>query len=526
MAKKKPLALIVRDGWGYNPDFRYNAVWSARTPNHDGYVKQYPTAFIVASGENVGLPPSNQGSSEVGHLNMGAGRVVYQSLVRISREIDLGTFYENEVLIAAMKRVKGSGKKLHLWGLVQDQGVHAHSEHLIALLRLAGQLGLAREQVLVHVFTDGRDTPPQSAGKYIAVVEAAMKELGMGVFASVCGRYYAMDRDNRWERVKLAYDLLVSGTAEGSAETIQAAIEAAYAAGENDEFIKPRTLPGFAPVSDGDSVVFFNYRLDRTRELTKAFVQDGFAEFPVKAVRDLAYVCFTEYYEGVGNSARAAVSVAFGPTDFANLFGEFIAKQGLRQLRIAETEKYAHVTFFFNGQSDVVFENEDRVVIPSPQVATYDLKPEMSAYEVRDKVLELLDKDIYDVIILNFANPDMVGHTGIFEAAVKACEAVDECVGSVVKKILELDGVVLLTADHGNAEQMRDYITGEPMTAHTSNLVWCTLISNRPELQNGAIRLRPSGGRLADTTPTLLEIMGYQKPAGMDGESLIERIRK
>jgi 2,3-bisphosphoglycerate-independent phosphoglycerate mutase len=525
MAKKKPIALIVRDGWGYNPDFRYNAVWSAKTPNHDEYVKKYPTALIVASGENVGLPPSNQGSSEVGHLNMGAGRVVYQSLVRITREIDQGTFYQNTALRAAMTRVKGSAKKLHIWGLVQDQGVHSHSEHLIALLRLAKDLGLAREQVLVHVFTDGRDTPPQSAAKYVDVVESAIKELGVGVFASICGRYYSMDRDTRWERVKLAYDLLTSGIAERTAETIQEAIETAYAAGENDEFIKPCTLPGFAPVADGDSVIFFNYRLDRTRELTKAFVEDGFSEFPVKSIKDLSYLCFTEYYDGVLNSSRASVSVAFGPTDFAHLFGEFISQKGLRQLRIAETEKFAHVTFFFNGQSDIVFDNEDRVVIPSPKVATYDLQPEMSAYKVRDKVLELLDQDIYDVIILNFANPDMVGHTGIFEAAVRACEAVDECVGDVVQKILGLDGVVLLTADHGNAEQMKDYITGEPMTAHTSNLVWCTLISKRPELQNGVIRLRPSGGRLADTTPTLLGIMGYEKPAIMDGETLIERVK-
>jgi len=331
-----------------------------------------------------------------------------------------------------------------------------------------------------------------------------------------------MDRDNRWDRVKLAYDLLADGIAAATAPDIRAAIAQAYAAGENDEFIKPCKLPGFAPVSDGDSVVFFNYRLDRTREMTKAFVQDGFAEFPVKAIKDLAYVCFTEYYDGVAKSSRAAVSVAFGPTDLASLFGEFVAQKGLRQLRIAETEKYAHVTFFFNGQSDVVFENEDRVVIPSPQVATYDLKPEMSAYEVKDKVLELLGQDKYDVVILNFANPDMVGHTGVFDAAVKACETVDECVGEVVAKVLALDGVVLLTADHGNAEQMRDYITNEPMTAHTNNLVWCTLVSNRPELQNGRIRLKPSGGRLADTTPTLLEIMGYAKPAVMDGESLIE----
>jgi 2,3-bisphosphoglycerate-independent phosphoglycerate mutase len=522
MPAKKLVALIIRDGWGYNPDFRFNAVWHAPTPNHDKYIAKYPTALIVASGENVGLPPSNQGSSEVGHLNMGAGRVVYQSLVRISREIETGAFFKNAAFTGALTRVKKSGRKLHLWGLVQDQGVHAHNEHLIALLKLASELGLARDQVLVHVFSDGRDTPPQSAQRYVVPVEEAMKKYGVGQFASITGRYYAMDRDNRWERVHLAYELLAEGKGERCAN-IQEAIQAAYAAGENDEFIKPRMLPAFAPVSDGDSVVFFNYRLDRTRELTKAFVQDGFKEFPVREIKDLCYVCFTEYYEGVEKSARAAVSVAFGALDFTNLFGEFLAKKGLRQLRIAETEKFAHVTFFFNGQSDVVFEHEDRALIPSPQVATYDQKPEMSAYEVRDKALELLDKDLYDVVILNFANPDMVGHTGDYEAAVKACAVVDACVGAVVEKILALEGAVLLTSDHGNAEQMRDYLTNEPMTAHTSNLVWCTLISTRKDLQGDAIRLRVSGGRLADITPTLLEVMGLEKPAEMDGQSLIER---
>jgi len=523
MSKKKPIALIIRDGWGYNPDFRYNAVWHAKTPNHDSYIEKYPTAFIVASGENVGLPPSNQGSSEVGHLNMGAGRVVYQSLVRISREIETGSFYKNTAFTAALTRLKGTAHKLHLWGLVQDQGVHAHNEHLISLLALAKEVGLAREQVLVHVFSDGRDTPPQSAAKYAAPLEEAMKKYGVGLFASIVGRYYAMDRDNHWDRIRLAYDLLTEGKGEKCA-TIQEAIQASYSAGENDEFIKPRVLPGFAPVSDGDSVIFFNYRLDRTRELTKAFVQDGFKEFPVKEIKSLAYVCFTEYYEGVEKSSRAAVSVAFGALDFTNLFGEFVAKKGLKQLRIAETEKFAHVTFFFNGQSDVVFENEDRVLIPSPPVATYDMKPEMSAYEVRDKVVELLDKDMYDVIILNFANPDMVGHTGDYDATLKACTVVDECVGTVIEKILSLDGVALLTSDHGNAEQMRDYLTNEPMTAHTSNIVWCTLISKREELQRTRVRLRPSGGRLADLTPTLLEIMGCEKPPEMDGQSLLERL--
>lgn len=522
---KKPIALIIRDGWGYNPDFRANAVHKAHTPNHDSYVKNYPTTLVVASGENVGLPPSNQGSSEVGHLNMGAARVVYQSLVRISKSIDDGDFFENEALIKTITEAKESGRMVHAWGLVQDQGVHAHSDHLIALVKLAARLGLKKEQMQIHVFGDGRDTPPQSVKEYLKPVEKALAEYGVGYFGSVVGRYFSMDRDTRWDRVQLAYDLLTAGKAEGAFATITEAVDDAYAHGETDEFIKPRTLPGFRPVSDGDAVIFFNYRLDRTRELTKAFVQDGFAEFPTRAINNLTYLCFTEYYDDVAASSRATVRIAYPPTSLENLFGGYLADKGLHQLRIAETEKFAHVTFFFNGQSDAVFTNEDRILVPSPNVATYDEKPEMSAYEVRDKAVEAVKSDKYDVIILNYANPDMVGHTGIMDAAVKACAAVDECVGAVVDAILEKDGVVLLTSDHGNAEQMQDYITGEPMTAHTNNLVWAHLISRRPELQKDRVRLIPSGGKLADMIPTLIEVMGLEQPAAMSGKSLIEKVQ-
>jgi len=521
---KKPLILIIRDGWGFNPDSEYNAIHLAKTPNHDRYLKEYPTSLIAPSGESVGLPPANQGSSEVGHLNMGAGRVVYQSLVRISKSVSDGDFFKNDTLVKAMQRVKASGKTLHLMGLVQDQGVHAHSDHLVALLKMASEQGMDKTAVVVHVLADGRDTAPKSVKRYLQPIEAAMHEYGVGVFGSIVGRYYGMDRDNRWDRVKKAYDLLVDSEAVGSFNDIFEAIDDAYANDETDEFILPRITDKFKPISAGDGMIFFNYRLDRTRELTKAFVLDGFDGFETKVIDDLNWVCFTEYYDGVANTTRAEVGVVYGPIDLQNLYGKYVADKGLKQLRIAETEKYAHVTFFFNGQSDVIFENEDRIVVPSPDVPTYDLKPEMSAYEVRDKVLDVIKADKYDTIILNFANPDMVGHTGNLKATIEACEVVDSCVGSVVDAILAKDGVVLLTADHGNAEQMIDYTTREPMTAHTNNLVWVSLISNREDLQLGKVKLKPTGGKLADLIPTMFDIMGLEIPAEMTGDLLIEKV--
>ena len=522
---KIPYMILIRDGWGYNPDSQKNAVYLAKTPNHDEYIDKYPTVFIVPSGENVGLPSGNQGSSEVGHLNMGAGRVVYQSLVRINKSINEGDFFNNTNLINALNKAKSGKTNVHIWGLIQDQGVHAHSDHLIAVLELAAKLGLNKNQIIIHAFGDGRDTPPKSVKKYVEVVEKAMDKNKIGVFGSIIGRYYSMDRDTRWERVKLAYNMLTEGTAEGTFLNIYDAIDDAYSKEETDEFIKPRLIKdNFKKVSDDDVVIFFNYRLDRTRELTRAFVEDGFNFFPTKDIKDLTYLCFTEYYDGVDKSSRANVTIAFPPISLDNLFGQYLADKGMKQLRIAETEKFAHVTFFFNGQSDIIFEGEDRILVPSPKVATYDLQPEMSAYEVKDKALEAIAADKYDVIILNFANPDMVGHTGVFEAAKKACEVVDECVGEVVNAILNKNGAVLLTSDHGNAEMMLDYETNSVMTAHTTNIVWLSLISNRPELQKGKISLKSTNGKLADIVPTLIEVMKLEKPASMTGESLIEHL--
>ncbi len=519
---KKPFALIIRDGWGYNANTDYNAVFKAKTPNHDYYCASYPTNFISTSGLDVGLPEGNQGSSEVGHLNMGAGRVVYQSLVRINNSIKDGSFFKNDVFLDAIKHAKENNSKIHIMGLVQDQGVHGHTDHLLALLELAKNNEVSEEQVMIHIFSDGRDTPPKSTKKYIQPVINKIEELKIGKIATICGRYYAMDRDNRWERVKLAYDMLTFAKSERPFfENVFDAVDDAYNEGETDEFIKPRILKGYDGIKDSDVIIFFNYRLDRTREITKAFVEDGFDKFETKDIKNLYYVCMTEYYDGVDKNNRAIVKIAFPPITLKNLFGEVVSKAGLKQLRIAETEKYAHVTFFFNGQSDQVFENEDRVLIPSPKVPTYDMKPEMSAYEVRDKVLELLDKDKYDFIVLNFANPDMVGHTGVFEAAVKANEVVDECVGNVIDKILEKDGIVFLTSDHGNSEQMKDYETGKPHTAHTTNPVWLHIISKRPELQKDKIKIK-DGGKLADIAPTMLKLMNIEIPPEMDGNNLIE----
>ncbi len=520
---KIPYILIVRDGWGYNPDTKQNAIYHAYTPNHDKYIKDFPTCLIVPSGESVGLPSGNQGSSEVGHLNLGAGRVVYQNLVRINKSIDDGSFFKNEDLLNAFKKIKSNNKNMHIWGLVQDQGVHSHNDHLVALIKFASQIGIKKDHLVIHVFSDGRDTPPKSAKKYVKVIEDAINEYKVGVFGSITGRYYSMDRDTRWERVQLAYDMLTEGKTNNTFNSIYEAIDDAYSKEETDEFIKPRIIKGFKPVSDDDAVIFFNYRLDRTRELTRAFVEDGFNFFKTKEIKNLDYVCLTEYYDGVEKSKRAKVVVAYPQINLNNLFGQFLADNGLKQLRIAETEKYAHVTFFFNGQSDIVFDGEDRILVPSPKVATYDLKPEMSAFEVKDKVIEAISSDKYDVIILNFANPDMVGHTGIFEAAKKACEVVDKCVGDIVNAILNKNGVILLTADHGNSEMMLDYTTNTVMTAHTVNLVWLSIISNRPDLQKSKIWLKPTGGKLADVIPTMIDIMDLKKPDEMTGESLIER---
>ena len=507
---KKPYAIIIMDGYGINPDKTGNAIELEGSPNVKRYEREYPSSQLGASGMSVGLPDGQMGNSEVGHLNMGAGRIVYQELTKITKEIQDGEFFENEALVKAVENCKKNDSALHLMGLLSPGGVHSHTNHLYGLLRLAKMNGI--EKVHVHAFLDGRDVPPSSAVEYIKEAIEKMRDIGVGDIATVMGRYYAMDRDNRWERVSKAYDAIVCGEGE-EAESAVTAVEESYNNDVTDEFVVPTVIKKdgepLGKVSENDSVVFFNFRPDRARELTRTIVDEDFSGFE----RDYFKTCFvtmTQYDATMPN-----VEVAFKPEQLVNTFGEYISKKGLRQLRIAETEKYAHVTFFFNGGVEKPYDGEDRALINSPKVATYDLKPEMSAYEVTDEVVKRIDSGEYDVIILNFANCDMVGHTGVFDAAVKAVEAVDECLGRVIDAIERHDGVALVTADHGNADQMIDYETGEPFTAHTTNVVPLILI--------GRDDLKIKSGRLADLTPTMLDLMGLEKPAEMTGESLIER---
>ena len=507
---KKPYALIILDGFGKNERHEGNAIYTANTPNIDKYLADHPNTIVHASGLDVGLPDGQMGNSEVGHTNIGAGRIVYQELTRITKSIEDGDFFENEALVKAVENCKKNDSALHLMGLLSPGGVHSHTNHLYGLLRLAKKNGI--EKVHVHAFLDGRDVPPSSAVEYIKEAIEKMRDIGVGDIATVMGRYYAMDRDNRWERVSKAYDAIVYG--EGvEAESAVTAVEESYNNDVTDEFVVPTVIKKdgepLGKVSENDSVVFFNFRPDRARELTRTIVDEDFSGFE----RDYFKTCFvtmTQYDATMPN-----VEVAFKPEQLVNTFGEYISKKGLRQLRIAETEKYAHVTFFFNGGVEKPYDGEDRALINSPKVATYDLKPEMSAYEVTDEVVKRIDGGEYDVIILNFANCDMVGHTGVFDAAVKAVEAVDECLGRVIDAIERQGGVALVTADHGNADQMIDYETGEPFTAHTTNVVPLILI--------GRDDLKIRAGRLADLTPTMLDLMGLEKPAEMTGESLIER---
>ena len=507
---KKPYALIILDGFGKNERHEGNAIYAANTPNIDKYLANHPNSIVHASGLDVGLPDGQMGNSEVGHTNIGAGRIVYQELTRSTKSIEDGDFFENEALVKAVENCKKNDSALHLMGLLSPGGVHSHTNHLYGLLRLAKMNGI--EKVHVHAFLDGRDVPPSSAVEYIKEAIEKMRDIGVGDIATVMGRYYAMDRDNRWERVSKAYDAIVCGEGE-EAESAVTAVEESYNNDVTDEFVVPTVIKKdgepLGKVSENDSVVFFNFRPDRARELTRTIVDEDFSGFE----RDYFKTCFvtmTQYDATMPN-----VEVAFKPEQLVNTFGEYISKKGLRQLRIAETEKYAHVTFFFNGGVEKPYDGEDRALINSPKVATYDLKPEMSAYEVTDEVVKRIDSGEYDVIILNFANCDMVGHTGVFDAAVKAVEAVDECLGRVIDAIERHDGVALVTADHGNADQMIDYETGEPFTAHTTNVVPLILI--------GRDDLKIKSGRLADLTPTMLDLMGLEKPAEMTGESLIER---
>ena len=505
---KRPLLLCILDGFGWVPNETYgNAIVAAKTPNLDKLFAECPYTTIGASGMDVGLPEGQMGNSEVGHTNIGAGRIVYQELTRITKSIQDGDFFKNEALTAAMESAKANGKALHLIGLLSNGGVHSHNTHLYGLLEMAKRMGL--ENVYVHAIMDGRDVPPDSGKGFIEELEANMAEIGVGKIASVTGRYYAMDRDNRWDRVEKAYAAFVYG--EGVHGAPVEVMEKSYADGVTDEFVVPAVTCEGGRVSEGDSVVFFNFRPDRAREITRTFVDDAFTGFERRNGRfPVHYVCFTQYDATMPN-----VDVAFKPEALTNVLGEYLAKNGKTQLRIAETEKYAHVTFFFNGGVEAPFEGEDRALINSPKVATYDLQPEMSAYLVADECVKRIESDKYDVIILNFANCDMVGHTGVFDAAVKAVEAVDACAGKVIDAVLAKGGAVLLTADHGNADKMYDEDPEHPFTAHTTNPV--------PFLVAGLgdVTLR-KGGVLADIAPTMLKILELPQPAEMTGKSIIE----
>lgn len=504
---KKPLALIILDGFGYNPNKTGNAIEAAATPNLDKLFAQYPHMLIGASGMDVGLPDGQMGNSEVGHTNIGAGRIVYQELTRITKAIQDGPFFQNESLLAAMENCKKNGSALHLMGLCSDGGVHSHNTHLYGLLEMAKRSGLSK--VYVHCFMDGRDVPPTSGRDFIAALEQKMNEIGIGHIATVMGRYYAMDRDNRWERVQRAYDAIVNEKGIFNSSAVDA-MEKSYGAEITDEFVEPVVCLHGAGVKDNDSVIFFNFRPDRAREITRTFVDDDFKGFERQGGRKkVFYVCMTQY-----DAAMPNVSIAFKPEPLTNTFGQYISDKGLSQLRIAETEKYAHVTFFFNGGVEDSYPGEDRALIPSPKVATYDLQPEMSAYLVTDEVVKRIQSGKYDVIILNYANCDMVGHTGVFDAAKKAVEAVDTCVGRMVDAILKMDGKALLTADHGNADQMYE-ADGSPFTAHTTNPVPLIAIHCGEN-----VKLRKNG-RLADLAPTMLKLLGLPQPKEMTGESLI-----
>jgi len=508
-----PLALIVLDGWGHSECKEFNAVTSADAPHLRDLLAGYPHTLLQASGESVGLPAGIIGNSEVGHICMGAGRVVYQDLTRINHAIEMGDLDRNPVLLDLIARVKKAGGRLHLMGLVSDGGVHSHISHLKALVRLAGRLGL--QEVLIHAFTDGRDTPPRSGIGYLRDLQTFLDSERVGRIATVSGRYYAMDRDNRWDRTEKAYRALVSR--EGAVfDSAGAAVQAGYDAGITDEFLVPAVIriegdEKRGAIADGDAVFFFNFRADRARQLTRVFTQEGFDRFERSPLPRLSsYAGMTRY------DRTFTIPSAFSPRSVEGNFGQALSAAGLPQLRMAETEKYAHVTFFFNGGEERTYPGEERILVPSPKVATYDLKPEMSADEIAREFVRKVGEKKDLVVILNFANCDMVGHTGVFNAAVAAVEAVDRSVGSVVRAVLEKHGTAVVTADHGNAEQMVDYATGQPHTAHTTNPVHLILVNER--LKGKKLR---EGGLLADVAPTLLEILELETPAEMEGRSLI-----
>lgn len=504
---KQPVLLMILDGWGLAPASAGNAAAMANTPNLDKYFAEYPHTTLQASGKFVGLPEGQIGNSEVGHLNIGAGRIIYQNLTRITKAIEDGDFFTNPVLCDVMAKTKANDSSLHLMGLVSDGGVHSHLTHLLALVKMAKEQGL--KNIYIHAFLDGRDVGPKTAAGYLKQLQQALKEIGAGRIATVSGRYYPMDRDKRWERVERGYRAIVLGEGKLAADPI-AAVEESYAAGVTDEFVEPIVIEGVdGRVKAGDGVVFFNFRPDRARQLTRALNDKEFPYFerPGSAL-PVNFVCMTQY------DATIDAPVAYPPETYADTLGQLLADKGMHQLRIAETEKYAHVTFFFNGGVEEPNKNEERILIASPKVATYDLQPEMSAEEVTQALLAELDKDKFDVIILNFANPDMVGHTGVLPAAIKAMEKVDECVGRIVSKVQSLGGSICITADHGNLEHMVE-ADGQPNTAHTTNVVPFILISDK--------QYKLHSGILADIAPTMLELLNLEKPALMTGSSLIEK---
>ncbi len=514
--KHRPIVLIVLDGWGYSENTVYNAIYSANKPVWERLWVDHPRTLIRASGIDVGLPARQMGNSEVGHMTIGSGRIVDQEFSRITRAIENGSFFENKTLTTAFRQAAASKKAVHVLGLLSPGGVHSHQDHILAVTQLASDCGV--ENIYLHAFLDGRDTPPKSAEEYIHRTYLELKSLGKGKFASIIGRYFAMDRNKRWERTKTAYDLICDGTADFRTDDPFIAVNMAYARGETDEFVNPTaiTKSGQPPirVEDGDVMVFANYRADRARQLARAFTKADFKSFPRERVPKLgAFISLTEY------KANYEFPVAFPPEHLSNVFGEYIAGLGLKQLRIAETEKYAHVTFFFNGGEERVFAGEDRILVPSPHVATYDQKPEMSAHEVTDRLIKAIESKKYDSIICNYANADMVGHSGDFQATIKAVQTIDQCLGKVIEATTRIGGEIIITADHGNAEQMRAYTTekikSQAHTAHTSNVVPMIYIGRPAEF-------KPGGGTLADIAPTMLSLMGLDIPKEMTGTPLLK----
>lgn len=502
-----PLVLVILDGFGHREEVKYNAILAANTPNYNNLLASYPHGLISGSGMDVGLPAGQMGNSEVGHMNLGAGRVVYQDLTRITKAIADGDFFKNAALSEVVDKAIQQQKAIHIMGLLSAGGVHSHEDHILAMAEMAAKQGA--QHIYIHAFLDGRDTPPKSAEDSLNKLNEHLAKLGEGRIATMIGRYYAMDRDNRWERVQAAYELIVDHKAEYIAEDAISALQAAYERGESDEFVKATRIGDIAPVNDGDAVIFMNYRADRARELTRAFVEKDFDGFTRQRVPATAgFVMLTQY------AATIEAPCAFPPSSLDNVLGEYLAKQGKTQLRIAETEKYAHVTFFFSGGREEPYAGEERILIPSPKVSTYDLQPEMSAKEVTDNIVEAIEQKRYDVIVVNYANGDMVGHTGVFDAAVKAVEYLDHCLGRIVNALQDVGGEALITADHGNVEKMQDDDTGQAHTAHTSELVPFIYVGKRK------LQIR-GGGVLADVAPTMLTLMGLAVPKEMTGKSLV-----